>query len=204
MLGIRRVAAAGSTVIDVYSTDAKLGRLGLRVLLDDRAFFPKYDAVLLARVGVDLGPLARLSGTIDAPTMIAMNAAVELDGASFADTAKRFLAGGFAAGRAPGGSAPLATAPALPSTSATGVASGGDASGVSPGSRAPGCSRASSPPTRAPRGEHLWLVFGSLALAIAAGVPLGIAAWRWPRAAGLLLARSPCCRPSRRWRCSRS
>ena len=42
-------------MIDVYSTDAKLGRLGLAVLEDDRGFFPKYDAVLLMRAGVDAG-----------------------------------------------------------------------------------------------------------------------------------------------------
>ena len=29
-------------------------------------------------------------------------------------------------------------------------------------------------------GQHLLLVFGSLLLAIAVGVPLGVAAWRWP------------------------
>ena len=40
------VAAGKVDVIDVYSTDAKLGRLGLTVLEDDRGFFPKYDAVL--------------------------------------------------------------------------------------------------------------------------------------------------------------
>ncbi|MGH8796007.1 MAG: ABC transporter permease, partial [Caldimonas sp.] len=34
---------------------------------------------------------------------------------------------------------------------------------------------------------HLMLVFGSLALAVAVGVPLGIAAWRWPRGAGTVL-----------------
>ena len=45
-------------MIDVYSTDAKLGRLGLRVLEDDRAFFPKYDAVLLMRASVDAGAAA--------------------------------------------------------------------------------------------------------------------------------------------------
>jgi osmoprotectant transport system permease protein len=35
--------------------------------------------------------------------------------------------------------------------------------------------------------QHLALVFGSLLIAVAAGVPLGIAAWRWPRSASLLL-----------------
>ena len=100
------VAAGKVDVIDVYSTDAKLGRLGLRVLEDDRAFFPKYDAVLLMRASVDAGPLQRLAGSIDAATMIAMNGEVELDGRSFAETAARFLAArgvAAAAGGAAGG-----------------------------------------------------------------------------------------------------
>ena len=36
-------------------------------------------------------------------------------------------------------------------------------------------------------GQHLLLVFGSLVLAIAVGVPLGVAAWRWPRCEPCLL-----------------
>ncbi|MEO8081670.1 MAG: ABC transporter permease, partial [Caldimonas sp.] len=35
--------------------------------------------------------------------------------------------------------------------------------------------------------QHLLLVFGSLLLAVAVGVPVGIAAWRWPRLASTLL-----------------
>ena len=35
--------------IDVYSTDAKIEKYGLRLLADDRQFFPKYYAVLLVR-----------------------------------------------------------------------------------------------------------------------------------------------------------
>jgi len=36
-------------------------------------------------------------------------------------------------------------------------------------------------------GQHLLLVFGSLALAVGVGVPLGVAAWRWPGSAGSVL-----------------
>ena len=80
-------------LIDIYSTDAKVGRYKLRVLKDDLGFFPRYDAVLLMRATVDVAPLKRLEGAIDAPAMIALNAQVELDGASFAEVAKRFVAG---------------------------------------------------------------------------------------------------------------
>jgi osmoprotectant transport system permease protein len=95
------VRAGQVDVIDVYATDAKIGRYKLRVLADDRAFFPKYDAVLLMRAGLDPAPLLKLAGRIDAPTMIALNAEVELDGRSFADVARRFVGGE----RAPAGGA---------------------------------------------------------------------------------------------------
>jgi osmoprotectant transport system permease protein len=155
------VAAGRVDVIDVYSTDAKLGRLGLRVLEDDRAFFPKYDAVLLMRKGIDTAPLQRLAGSIDAAAMIAMNGEVELDGRSFAETASRFLA---ARGVTTAASAPAA---------------GAARSGLFARLFAPDLGRLAA--------EHLLLVFGSLAAAVAVGVPIGIAAWRWPGAAGVLL-----------------
>ena len=88
-------------LIDIYATDAKVARYRLRVLQDDRGFFPTYDAVLLMRSSVDVRPLARLEGRIDAAAMIAMNAQVELDGRSFAEVAKRFVDGGAAAPHRP-------------------------------------------------------------------------------------------------------
>jgi hypothetical protein len=36
--------------IDIYSTDAKIRQYGLRVLDDDKHYFPRYDAVLLYRL----------------------------------------------------------------------------------------------------------------------------------------------------------
>jgi osmoprotectant transport system permease protein len=167
------VAAGRVDVIDVYSTDAKLGRLGLTVLEDDRAFFPKYDAVVLMRAAVDPAPLARLANSIDAATMIAMNAEVELDGRSFAETAQKFLAGGFAGSRA----------------GAASGATGGSSAGAAParGAKASLVERIFAADFGRLAAQHLLLVFGSLILAIALGVPLGIAAWRWPRLEPFLL-----------------
>jgi glycine betaine/choline ABC-type transport system substrate-binding protein/ABC-type proline/glycine betaine transport system permease subunit len=159
-------------VIDVYSTDAKVGRLGLAVLEDDRHFFPAYDAVVLMRASVDPAPLAGLEGAIDTATMIAMNAEVELDGRSFAETARKFLAGGFAAAAA---------------------ARARTASGTAAATQAPSRPRASlldrvfAPDFMRLAGQHLLLVFGSLVLAIAVGVPLGVVAWRWPRLEAIVL-----------------
>jgi osmoprotectant transport system permease protein len=146
------IAAERVDLIDVYSTDAKVGRYKLRVLVDDRNFFPKYDAVLLMRASLDPAPLAGLAGRIDEKTMIALNAQVELDGASFTEAAKSFLAGRVVA------KAPASFMQRLFADDFARLA-----------------------------GQHLALVFGSLAIAVAVGVPLGIAAWRWPPSSGLVL-----------------
>jgi len=153
------VVAGRVDVIDVYATDAKLGRLGLTVLDDDLGVFPKYDAVVLMRADVDATPLARLAGSIDAATMIAMNGEVELDGRSFAETAKKFLAGGFAS-----------ASPRQPAQAQASLVE-----------------RIFAPDFARLAGQHLVLVLASLALALGVGVPLGVAAWRWPRSEPLIL-----------------
>jgi len=85
-------------VIDIYSTDAKIKQLGLRVLVDDANYFPRYDAVLLYRLDVPArfpqawSAIQKLEGKIDNAQMIAMNAAVEIDGLSFAQAAQQFVA----------------------------------------------------------------------------------------------------------------
>ncbi len=79
-------------VIDIYSTDARIGRDGVRVLVDDRHFFPAYDAVLLMRADVDTRPFETLRGAIDNQRMIALNGRAELDHVSFADVARQFVA----------------------------------------------------------------------------------------------------------------
>ncbi len=154
-LAYEAIAAGRVDVIDVYSTDAKIGRYHLRVLKDDLEFFPKYEAVLLMRASVDPTPLKGLEGRIDAQTMIALNAQVELDGMSFADVAHGFVVG----------------------TSAR----------AGPGARQAFWERLFAPDFGRLLGQHLMLVFGSLVLAVAVGVPLGIAAWRWPKGAGTVL-----------------
>ena len=147
-------------LIDVYSTDAQVGRQGLRVLVDDRQFFPRYDAVLLMRSTLDATPLLPLAGRIDNAAMVAMNAQVELDRLGFDEVARRFLAAGLRVAAAPPGSA--APAPGF-------------------------LSRLFAADLPRLLGQHLALVFGSVALAVAAGLPLGVWAWRRPRAAGWVM-----------------
>jgi osmoprotectant transport system permease protein len=86
-------------VMDIYTTDAKINHLGLRVLKDDLNYFPRYDAVVLYRLDVPgrfpkaWQALLQLQGSINEPTMIAMNARAELEGVSFEIIARDHLAG---------------------------------------------------------------------------------------------------------------
>ena len=92
-LAYEAVAAGEIDVMDIYTTDAKIERFGLRALEDDRKFFPRYDAVLLYRLDVPArfpgawARLQKLEQRIDEPTMIRLNAAAELRGRSFAEAA---------------------------------------------------------------------------------------------------------------------
>jgi osmoprotectant transport system permease protein len=152
------IKAGQVDVIDVYSTDAKVGRFALRVLVDDKNFFPRYDAVLLMRAAVDARPLLPLAGRINDGTMTALNARVELDGVSFANAAAEFLS----------------TKPNGPNVS----------NASAPTSFVARLFAADLPRLL---GQHLVLVFASLGLAVVVGVPLGVWAWRRPRLASWLL-----------------
>ena len=85
--------------IDIYTTDAKIGHLKLRVLEDDLAHFPRYDAVVLYRLDVPQrfpaawAAIQRLGGSINEPAMIALNARAELESVAFDTIARDHLAG---------------------------------------------------------------------------------------------------------------
>ncbi|UUX95047.1 glycine betaine ABC transporter substrate-binding protein [Aquabacterium sp. J223] len=154
-LAYQALADGQVDIVDVYTTDAQVQRLGLRVLRDDRGFFPRYDAVLLMRAAVDPSRFASLAGRLDEATMQRLNAQVELDGRAFDAVAADFLrAGGGAPSTAAGrGFVHRLFAPDLPRL----------------------------------LGQHLMLVAGSLALALATGVPLGLWAQRRPRWRGVVM-----------------
>ena len=164
--GLAYEALAGGQVdvIDVYSTDAKIERYGLRVLQDDRGFFPAYEAVLLHRKDLaqhhprSWQALQGLQGRISAGQMVSMNAAAELSAIPFARVAGDFLDGRHPTGAAPSQAEKRTFLAAL---------------------LAPDIWRLTL--------EHLVLVFASLALGVAAGVPLGIWAHRAPRARAWIL-----------------
>lgn len=86
-------------VMDIYTTDAKIDALKLQVLHDDKAYFPRYDAVLLYRADLPQrqpaawAALQSLQGRISEAQMIQMNAQAELQGQSFASIARQFISG---------------------------------------------------------------------------------------------------------------
>jgi osmoprotectant transport system permease protein len=182
--GLAYAALAGRQIdaTDIYTTDAKIGELGLAVLDDDKHYFPRYDAVVLYRLDVPQRfpaawqALQSLAGSIDERQMIAMNARAELQGVAFDVIARDFL---------------------VARRAATGGAAASAAAGASSGAIAPGASAATGP-ADARRGfrdklfgadlgrltrEHLMLVVVSVAVAALIGIPLAIAvtarpAWR--------------------------
>lgn len=98
--GLAYAALTGGQVdvIDVYTTDPKIAVNGLRVLDDNQRFFPGYGAVLVYRADLPQrhpaawARLQKLQGSIAASDMMAMNAAVELQGRSFAAVAADWMA----------------------------------------------------------------------------------------------------------------
>ena len=94
--GLAYQAIADGTIdlTDAYSTDGELARYQLRVLEDDKDFFPKYLAVPLIRS--DAPQLAKdalitLGDTIDDSKMAAMNASVLFSEADFSSAAQSHL-----------------------------------------------------------------------------------------------------------------
>ena len=84
----RALAQGEVDVIGAYGTDGRIDALDLTVLEDDRAVFPPYDAVILARPGLAeshpevMAALRSLEGALDAPAMRKANAAVDAGEAS--------------------------------------------------------------------------------------------------------------------------
>ncbi|NEX22055.1 ABC transporter permease subunit [Thiorhodococcus mannitoliphagus] len=101
-LAYRALGAAEADVTEVYTTDAEIAYYDLRALEDDLGYFPRYDAVLIyrddlqARAPEALKALQRALGLIDVERMVALNAAVKLDGRSEAEVARQFLRETFA------------------------------------------------------------------------------------------------------------
>jgi osmoprotectant transport system permease protein len=147
-------------LIDVYTTDPKIARQRLRLLEDDRRFFPAYEALLVYRADLprrhpaSWAALQRLEGTIATEAIRGLNAAVELDGRSFGAVAGEWLQ-------------------STPVPASQGRQSLGE--------------RLLGPDLARLTGQHLFLVLASLLLSVSVGIPLGIWAQRQPRAGRWIL-----------------
>jgi len=154
-LAYEALAAGRIDVMDVYTTDAKITRYNLRVLSDDRHFFPSYAALLLHRLDLPQRlpktwtALTALEGTISVERMRAMNAQAELDGKSFAAVAQGFTGG---------------------------------QSNTEQARRAGFSQRLFGDDFARLSAEHLLLVFGSLLASCIVGIPLGVWSARSPAA----------------------
>jgi osmoprotectant transport system permease protein len=93
----RGLLAGAIEVVDLYATDAEIPRHGLHVLRDDRAHFPRYDAVFLyrreteARFPAAFAALRGLQGQISESAMAELNAQVKIGRRSEASVAAGFL-----------------------------------------------------------------------------------------------------------------
>ncbi|MEX1364556.1 MAG: glycine betaine ABC transporter substrate-binding protein [Nannocystaceae bacterium] len=96
-LAYQALAQGELDVVDTYTTDGKLQRYPVRLLQDDREFFPPYDAAPVLRGSTlrahpSLVPLLRrLAFTLPDDRMRALNYEVEEGQRDFADVARQFL-----------------------------------------------------------------------------------------------------------------
>jgi osmoprotectant transport system permease protein len=138
---------------DVYTTDAEIKQLGLRVLSDSKLYFPSYKAVILYRADVKpevVKSLLRLEGKLDTNAMTDLNKQVQIDKQPDGAVAVAFL------NAALGLTLPV------------------------PAGTQPGLWERFWLPFLQRGSEHLFLVAVSLALAILIAVPLGVLAFKLP------------------------
>lgn len=96
-LAYRGLVAGSLDVIDLYTTDAEIDYYGLRVLVDDRGYFPDYQAMLLHRAEWGerrpevLAVLTQLSGQIEATDISRLNRLHKIDRQSVEQVASDFL-----------------------------------------------------------------------------------------------------------------
>jgi len=97
------VESGNIDVTEVYATDGLNKKAKLKILKDDRNFFPEYNGALLVRsdlferfskIAPDLKEtLNTLGGTLDNETMVNLSYAVDVDGKTPLEVAKAFLQG---------------------------------------------------------------------------------------------------------------
>lgn len=81
-LAYRGLQSGSIQVMDLYSTDAEIRYYDLRTLIDDRGYFPEYNAVILYRADLEqqaVGAIRVLEGLLPEDRMIALNSRAKLD-----------------------------------------------------------------------------------------------------------------------------
>lgn len=147
-LAYEALAAGRVDAMDIYSTDAKIARYRLRVLDDDRRVFPEYRAVFVYRLDLPQRSPAAWTALQRLEGRIARQDMIAMNAAA-----------------------------ELEGRSFDAVARGFlDAAAAPPVARSGLAARLFADDLLRLTREHLVLVFGSLALACLAGIPLGIAA----------------------------
>jgi osmoprotectant transport system permease protein len=157
-LAYEALAAHQIDVIDLYTTDAKIARYGIQVLRDDRHYFPRYDAVVMFRRSVPQRFPQAWAALKALAGSIDTGKMIELNGAAELDhRSARDIAKSFL-----------------------------DRSGLGP-SRPSFRERLFGEDFARLARQHIALVLLSVAAASAVGIPLGVAAARWPRAGNVIL-----------------
>jgi osmoprotectant transport system permease protein len=165
-LAYEAVASGAIDLIDAYATDGKLLRFDLRILDDDRGFFPPYHAApvfrqeTLARHPQIREALAPLAFRLDDRRIQRMNFEVEDGGRSVVEVARAFLT---EEGLIEGGSAETAAAPRRTRRSERSFFQ---------------VMRARLPVTLRLCVDHLWLTGIAVLLAALVAIPMGIWATR--------------------------
>jgi len=84
-------------VINAFSTDSRISQMNLRVLKDDKMFFPAYQAGIVVRnltlqkYPELMGLFKKLEGQINDGTMLELNYKVEIEKKSPSEVAQTFL-----------------------------------------------------------------------------------------------------------------
>ena len=100
-LAYRGLVAGRLDVIDLYATDAEIRYYDIRPLIDDKKYFPDYQAVYVYRPKAEqqhpraFARLRKLQGRIDEDTMIDLNSAVKLQHRPEPRVAAGFIAAEF-------------------------------------------------------------------------------------------------------------
>ncbi len=168
-LAYEAIASGMIDATDIYTTDAQIERLHLRVLDDDRHFFPRYDAVWLYRTDLPLrepralAALLRLTGSIDREAMIRANAHVALAGLTSVEAAESLRVG------------------------ALGGAIEDGATGKGGGAAPQPTAFSSTTQILRNTAQHVKLVVLSLLAAALVGIPIGIVAAESPAFGSILL-----------------